>query len=675
MAKEQKKSRILNTKDWLEKRDELSNTAILRKKRHANIVSIANSENIDIPLEYSVAEKEAKNRVVKKMSISQDFINSLNNNSATSSIKAISQEIATNAQAIQLTNVGISAEDALKQARENYQKATYNNKLNSFYEQSTAIANGINGLVGGRWINPYESQMLFEFTSLGHRGVMIPIEEAFSTTLNVLSNLLDGYDIKSIYNYMLKHNVVKTIRTASIDASVYGGGIVSPIMNLNKEPIMLSDLKGDLLDYFGVKKLKLEAFMTFDRFCVVPEMTNDGMYLSRLMSDAPIPLRTIFGTDNGAGNGEMLNNQWYAKFSANADSRTKLVRPDGFGMGVFAYASKAIYNYEQQIQFLNYALNQLSIVVFSAKSQSYEEGGSGDTSWNSAFGGLQMQDIGAQLSSMQNAMGNTRGIFLNDIEVKTLNRTFAGIDSIIGAMDNQAAQAFGLSKEQLFGTQKSGGFGNEVRKTTPLQMRLREQHRGAIVKILQWVVFFYFAENNFMRSFKGGKFFEKWNIDEFEKMLSSLDVVYSDSIQTQQDILKESGIDLIFKMVEGRLLPIEVAINHIANIPILSKSFNDEEDLQRFIEKAKRLQEVGIEASIQEQTAITAVNKAIEDLKDKNTKREEVEVGEDGTILKDLDITSFGNVQDNGFIYPAGTKTRDTAIEPTQAELKKRTHE
>lgn len=672
MAKISTKNRILNHNEWIIRQKELSNTSLLRKKRHENIVAIANSENVDMPQDFAQAEKEAKNRVIKNMSISQEFINSLNGNN-TANVKSLSQEIAESAQAIQLMNVGITPEEALKQARDNFKNASANNRLNSFYEQSASIASGVNGLVGGRWINPYESQMLFEFTSLGHRGVMIPIEEAFSTTLNALSNMLDGYDIKAIYNYMLKHDVVKTIRTASIDASVYGGGVVTPILKLGKNPVMLSELKGSVLDFFGAKNLKLEAFMTFDRFCVVPEMTNDGMYLSRLMSDAPIPLRTIFGTTNGGDGGEMLDNNWYAKFSANADSRTKLIRPDGFGMGVFAYASKAIYNYEQQIQFLNYALNQLSIVVFSAKSQSYEEGGSGDTSWNSAFGGMQMQDIGAQLSAMQSSMGNTRGIFLNDIEVKTLNRTFAGIDSIINAMDNQAAQAFGLSKDQLFGAIKSGGFGSEQRKSTPLQMRVREQHRGAIVKVLQWAVFCYFAENDFKRSLKGGKSFEKWNFDDFKRMLDNIDVAYSDSIQTQQDILKESGVDLIFKMVEGRLLPIDVAINHIANIPILSKSFNDEEDLQKFIEQAKRLQKVGIESAIQEQTTISAVNKAIEKLKD-NTKKQEIEV-EGDKIMTDLDITDFGKVADNGFVYPLPTKTRATSIEPTQADLKKRTHE
>lgn len=656
-------SRILKNSDWNSKKNSssLADTNYLRELRHQNILK----QGFDLPVSVGEAEDMYRDEVIKNTNIPNPFINSIR---GIENVKELSQMILQQAQIMQVQNK-IPFENAFSMARSSIIKNSSYEMRNSLYEQNMALAQSVNAR-GGSIMNPYEAQGLFELTSLGYQGVMIPINESFSTTLHIVSNMLDSYDINGLYLYMIRHNALKSIKTAIIDSSVYGGGIITPIYKIGKEPYMLKDLRNlDIYDFFGEKNMSLEALMTFDRYCVVPEMYNDGMYLARIMSDAPIELRTIFGDD-----AEVLSSKWYAKFSADAESRVKLLRPDGFGISIFARAGKAVYNYEQQIKFLNYALSQLSIVVFNSKTSSFEDGGSADTAWNSVVAGSQMQDVKQQLSAMQRGMTNETGLFLNDIEVTTLNRTFTGIDSIINAMNNQAANAFGLDLDLLFGIKKSN-VSTGAQRTTPLQIRQRENFRSPITQVAKWLILGYFAERNWQQSLNGGKEFKKWNLNDFKNMLEGVDIVYNDSLKSADDSLKEYGIDHIYKLLEAKILPIRTAINYVSSIPLLSKAFDNEDDLQNFINKVENLQNIGIESAKTEQEAIKEVNQSIIDLKDKNLERDEVKLDADGNPVRKVDISSFGDKKDNGVIMPISSTRTQTMIDPTQADRKKSSHE
>lgn len=655
------KSRILNSKEWEAKKNSIANAHIdMRLKRHENIHN--SMPHIDRDL-YR-AEAEAYDRFKSLLSIPNTFTNSIVGNTLKPEefLNTIHKEFA-----YMYSNIN-DKERAYNNALNNVVAGNKMAYFNNVVSQNQSLAYSFNSMIGGVVMNPYESQMLFELTSLGYRGVMVKINESFSTTFSITGVDLDFIDLQGIYLYLVEKNFLKSIKTACIDASVYGGGIISPIFKVGKEPFMLADLQGKLSDWFGTKNMKLDSLMTFDRFCVVPEVYNDGMYMSKILSDAPIQLRTIFGD----GNGEPLDEDWYSKFSIDAESRTKLIRPDGFGVSVFARAAKAVYNYEQQLQFLNYALSQLSIIVFSSKSQSYENGGSADNTWNSSLGGYQFDDIRTQLSQMQQTMSNERGLYVNDLEVTALNRTFTGIADIINAMNNQAALAFGTKQELLFGDARSTLGNKEDKSVTPMQKEYREAYRSSILRAIKWCVLGYFAEKDWTRS--NGKTRDKFTREQFEDMLNSIDIVYNDSIKSGEDIIKESGIDNLLRLVEGRVIPIESAIRYASSIPNLAKTFPSDDKLQEFVDSVQKLQNIGIESALTEQEALINVNKDIRDLKDKML-QEEVKVGEDGVAKKSVGLDSFGEVNANGVVFPASSTRTKTMIEPTQAKRKQFSHD
>lgn len=660
-TKPKRKNRILNSKEWDLKKSDVARAHLdIRERRHANICATMPFINSDVNL----AEKDAYDKFKNLMSIPDAFTNGLKGNPFKPEEFLNSLRTEFNYMYGQLNDKERAYHNAMHNVVAGNKMAYFNNVVS----QNHALATSFNQMLGHTAMNPYESQMLFELTSLGYRGVMVKINESFSTSFSITGEDLDYKDLQGIYLYLIEKNFLKSIKTACIDASVYGGGIISPIFKVGKEPFMLADLQGNLSDWFGTSNMKLDSLMTFDRFCVVPEVYNDGMYMSKIMSDAPIQLRTIFGD----GSGEPLDEDWYAKFSIDAESRTKLIRPDGFGISVFARAAKAVYNYEQQLQFLNYALSQLSIIVFSSKSQSFENGGSADNTWNSSLGGYQFDDIRTQLSQMQQTMSNERGLYVNDLEVTALNRTFTGIADIINAMNNQAALAFGTKQELLFGDARSTLGNKEDKSITPMQKELRESYRSSILRAIKWCVLGYFAERNWTKSDGKGRI--KFTREQFDDMLNSIDVVYNDSIKSGEDIIKESGVDNVLRLVEGRVIPIESAIRYANTIPNLAKTFPSEDKLQEFIDKAQKLQDIGTHSAIVEQEALTKVNEEIRDLKDK-MKQEEVQVGQDGVAKKDVDLTSFGDVTDNGVIFPANTTRVKTMIEPTQQKRKQFSHD
>lgn len=503
---------------------------------------------------------------------------------------------------------------------------------------------------------------------------MIPINDAFSTALGVISKYLSFYDSENISKYLIKKEVMQTIKTAIIDSQVYGGGIVTPILNLENEPRYLEDLNGDIMQYFG-SNISLNTLMCFDRYCCIPNLENDGLYTIRLWSSIPMNLSTIF--EGGA-----LNAGWYARFSPDTTSRSKFIRPDGFGISIFARANKAVYNYEQQIQFLNYALGQLSIIVFNSKSQDYMDGGSADHTWDSPMGGRQLNDIRSQLSAMQQSMNIERGLYLNDIEVTALNRTFTGVDSIINAMNSQASMAFGVKRDILFGEVKSSMGYKDDAKTTPLMIQMREKFRNPIVQVLKWCVFCYFAEQDWKKTDNSGNK-TKWNEKDFIEMLSSIDVEYADSVKTNEDILKEYGINDIHKLVESRLIKISNAIKYLSEIPILNKAYAvGSEEFKKWIENVDDLQDTGIEADKTEQKAITAINKAIIKKDNplsppKNLKNVE---NNENLLYNDNDasqkpLEDFGEIDSSGVVNPRSVMKRKTAQEVTQREAKKKSHE
>lgn len=656
-----KKSRILNSQEWEVKKNSIANAHNdIRERRHANIHDTMPFINADV----NIAEKEAYDRFKDLMSIPDAFTNGLRGSPFKPDEFLNSLKAEFNYMYGQIKDKDKAYQNAINNVVAGNKMAYFNNVVS----QNQSLATGFNQMLGHIAMNPYESQMLFELTSLGYRGVMVKINESFSTTFSITGVDLDFVDLQGIYLYLIEKNFLNSIKTACIDASVYGGGIISPIFKVGKEPFMLADLQGKLSDWFGAKNMKLDSLMTFDRFCVVPEVYNDGMYMSKILSNAPIQLRTIFGD----GSGEPLDEDWYAKFSIDAESRTKLIRPDGFGVSVFARAAKAVYNYEQQLQFLNYALSQLSIIVFSSKSQSYENGGSADNTWNSSLGGYQFDDIRTQLAQMQQTMSNERGLYVNDLEVTALNRTFTGIADIINAMNNQAALAFGTKQELLFGDARSTLGNKEDKSVTPMQKELRESYRSSILRAIKWCVLGYFAERDWTKS--DGKTRVKFTREQFEGMINSIDVVYNDSIKSGEDIIKESGIDNLLRLVEGRVIPIEAAIRYASSIPNLAKTFPSDDKLQEFVDSVQKLQNIGIESALTEQEALINVNKDIRDLKDKML-QEEVKVGEDGVAKKSVGLDSFGEVNANGVVFPASSTRTKTMIEPTQAKRKQFSHD
>lgn len=656
-----KKSRILNSQEWEVKKNSIANAHNdIRERRHANIHDTMPFINADV----NIAEKEAYDRFKDLMSIPDAFTNGLRGSPFKPDEFLNSLKAEFNYMYGQIKDKDKAYQNAINNVVAGNKMAYFNNVVS----QNQSLATGFNQMLGHIAMNPYESQMLFELTSLGYRGVMVKINESFSTTFSITGVDLDFVDLQGIYLYLIEKNFLNSIKTACIDASVYGGGIISPIFKVGKEPFMLADLQGKLSDWFGTKNMKLDSLMTFDRFCVVPEVYNDGMYMSKILSNAPIQLRTIFGD----GSGEPLDEDWYAKFSIDAESRTKLIRPDGFGVSVFARAAKAVYNYEQQLQFLNYALSQLSIIVFSSKSQSYENGGSADNTWNSSLGGYQFDDIRTQLAQMQQTMSNERGLYVNDLEVTALNRTFTGIADIINAMNNQAALAFGTKQELLFGDARSTLGNKEDKSVTPMQKELRESYRSSILRAIKWCVLGYFAERDWTKS--DGKTRVKFTREQFDDMINSIDVVYNDSIKSGEDIIKESGIDNLLRLVEGRIIPIEAAIRYASSIPNLAKTFPSDDKLQEFVDSVQKLQNIGIESALTEQEALINVNKDIRDLKDKML-QEEIKVGEDGVAKKSVGLDSFGEVNANGVVFPASSTRTKTMIEPTQAKRKQFSHD
>lgn len=656
--------RILNSEEWDKKKNSLSEEwLILKERRHKNIMAFDEFKNIGA--NFDIAFKNAQNKVSSIIAIPKMETEKINS-------KYYFDEL----------NLGVfNSKDsdkaiALKNAQDAIILAESNQIRNSTYEYNNNIINGINNAYNSAILNPYEAQILFETTSLGYQGIMIPIDDAFSTKIGVSSKYLSFYDQERIMNYLIKKNVLQTIRTAIIDSQVYGGGIVTPVLKIKEEPRLLSDLNGDLIKYFGEQYLSLDSLICFDRYCVVPVLRNDGVYSMRLLSSMPMSLSTIFEDGD-------LNYGWYAGFSTDTESRSKLLRPDGFGVSIFARASKAVYNYEQQIQFLNYALGQLSIIVFNSKSQNYMDGGSADHTWDSPLGGKQLNDIRSQLSAMQQSMNVERGLYLNDIEVTALNRTFTGIDSIINAMNTQASLAFGIKQDVLFGEVKSSmGYKDET-KTTPMIIRLREKFRNPITQILKWCVLCYYAENNWERTDNNGNT-QKWNKECFERMIDSVEVLYADTIKTNEDILKEYGVSHIAKLVESRLIKISSAISYLSEIPILNKSYNTEnKEFKKWIKEVDDLQNVGIEADKTEQKAITAINQAILDKKnplssDKNLNKldsSEKNMYNDDNDASKKPLEDFGELDEFGIMNPRSVEKRRTAKEVTQRIRKERSHE
>lgn len=563
---------------------------------------------------------------------------------------------------------GISKKEAFDNAKKSIAYANNIARFNSTLSYNNKMVDNINGTMRGLFINPYEAQILFETTSIGYQGVTIPIKESFSTPISISSDYLDGRDIKDITKYLQNINLLETIKTAIIDSQVFGGSVVTPMFEVNNEPQYLGDLK-DLKYYFD-KNVKLLSLICFDRYCTLPAFDNDGIYTLRMRSTLPVALKTIF-------NNEIIKPEWYSGFNVLTTSLSKLIRPDNFGLSIFARAAKAVYSFEQQLQFLNYALGQLSIIVFNSKSKPYENGGSADLTWDNPFGDNQVQDIKAQLAIMQESANVQRGLYLNDIEVTALNRTFTGIGEIINATDKQVSNAFGVRQDLLFGSLK-GGLGNQTDELiTPMQTKYREMYRNSIIKVLKWCVFGFYAERNFTYT-KGNKNI-KWKFDDFIKMLNNIDVVYEDNIKTNENILKEYGVNTILNMLEKRLLLPSQANSYIRDIPIINKIIGSS-DTNECIDLADTLQKIGIEATITELEAIKAINTAIKDKKNPLEPKKD-DVISDNKVIYDKNnpnqkpLEDFGKVDKNGVVNPISPSDRLTAQNPLFKESKITSHE
>lgn len=657
------KNRIATEDKWEEIKNSFSTEWLnFKQKRHENILKFG---EFDISSNANEAEHQAQAKVKNIIDMPKQVINSIDS-------KYMYDDL-------NLAVLGAKQSDrmiALKNAQDSILMAQHVQRTNSAYEFNNQIGQNISSAYNAQIINPYEAQVLFETTSLGYQGIMIPIRDAFSTTISVISKYLSFYDVDNISKFMIEKNVIDTIKMAVIDCYVYGGGIITPVFKFHNQPQLLGDLKGNISKYFGADKFSLDTLMCFDRYCTIPTIHNDGLYSMRLWSSLPMHLTTIF--EEGA-----LNGDWYAKFSIETTSRSKFIRPDGFGISVFARANKAVYNYEQQIQFLNYALGQLSIVVFNSKSQDYMNGGSADHTWDSPIGGSQMQDIRAQLSAMQQSMNIERGLYLNDIEVTTLNRTFTGVDSIINAINLQASMAFGIKKDVLFGEVKSSLGYKENSNITPTIQQYREAFRSAILQVVKWCVVGYFAQNDWCRQLENGKK-QAWDKTDFENMLNSLDLTYADSIKTNEDILKEAGVKDISKLVEQRLMKISGAINYLNNIPILNKAYDlHDKEYQEWADSVDKLQNVGIQADTMEQQAISAINEAIFKKRDPLSPPQDELLNEpeiNNNLIYNRNNASgkpledFGEVDNNGIVNPVSVEKRKTRKEVTQKYSNIRSH-
>lgn len=663
------KKRIMNSADWNTAQNTKSTEwQELRERRHEFIKSFHHS---DLPNDSISAEKQAYANIKRIIDLPLlDFKNTAQ--------RAVNMFPLQNNMFSNKDN-----QDAILNAMNVIDKLQANiNITNNLYKQNTSLANTINSAYTGRILNPYEAQGLFETTALGYQGVTIPIKDAFSTPITIASPFIEYEDIREFNNYLIRKELLQTIRTAIIDAYVYGGGIITPIFKFKNEPVYLSDLSGDLLSLYGTE-LKLDSLMCFDRFCTMPRMVNDGLYTLKLWSSVPIELETIFGERGG----ELLHFDWYSRFSLDTTSRSKFYRPDGFGLSIFSRASRAVYNYEQQLQFLNYALSQLSIIVFSSKSQDYDSGGSADHTWDSPLAGRQMDTIRSRLSEIQAGMSNERGIFVNDLEVSAVNRTFAGVDSIINAMNAQASLAFGIPQDSLFGIQKSSLGNNEKKFVTPQQTQLREQFRGAITKTMSWLMIGFFAERNWELTSKGKK--HKISYEEFNQIINNYEIVYTDSIETDEEILKKSGVIEISKLLENRMIKASSAIKYISSIPNLAKVYNTKDkSFKEFVDLVDELQVTGIKAEITEQRAIDDINTAIsnkgdkildpkEDNKNPENKLKNIDKDDNlnySVTNKPIKLGDMGDVDDNGIVYPLSVEKRRTLKEPLSKGSKRRDH-
>lgn len=655
--------RILNSTEWEAKKNTLSTEWLtLKEKRHENILAFGEFSNMHDDV--NVAQQMAQNKVAKIIEMPKAHIEALDN-------RYIYDEL-------NLSLINAKESDkmiALKNAQDSILLANHNQIKNSAYTYNNQIASGINASYSSTIIDPYEAQVLFETTSLGYQGVMIPINDAFSTTFRIVSKFLSFYDEEAISKYLVEKNVMNLVKTAVIDAQVYGGGILTPVFKFKNNPQLLKDLSGDIYKYFGIDDFSLDTLMCFDRYCTIPNLNNDGLYSMKLWTTLPMNLTTIFEEGD-------LQDGWYARFSPDTTSRCKFIRPDGFGISIFARANKSVYNYEQQIQFLNYALGQLSIIVFNSKSQDYMNGGSADHTWDSPIGGQQLNDIRSQLSAMQQSMNIERGLYLNDIEVTALNRTFTGVDSIINAMNSQASMAFGIRRDILFGEVKSSLGYKEDSKTTPLMLQMREKFRTPILQVLKWCIFGYFAENGWRKINDKGEII-RWDKNEFIAMMKSLDVAYGDNIKTNDDILKEYGALDITKLVEARLMRTSSAIHYLSDIPILNKAYNTEsKEFVEWVNNIDNLQDVGIKADKVEQEAITAINEAILKKKDVLSPAQNLNKLENNeNLMYNLDSASqkpledFGDIDENGIVQPRSVDKRKTKKEVTQKLRKQRSHE
>lgn len=640
--KQKENSRMLSTEDFQKL---ASNSDKYHEDRHIFICKYDSKINAN----YNKAFREAESLISSKLSIPLTKHENV--------ISKNSEEYYHNLA----FSMGLEKNEALKASKEMYKIDLAQQRFNSCYKELTNLSNNVNDSYN-TYINPYEAQLLFETTSLGYSGVVLPILEAFSTTLSIHNPFLAVEDIDGITKYLIEKDIINVIKMGIIDAYVYGGGVITPIFqdkNGNKK--FFKDLIS--IDEIYNNKWKLWDTMVFDRYCTMPYLENDGFYFNILRTYNPkIPLLTIFGN----GNDDLLSYEWSARFSLLTTSLCRTIRPDGFGSSIFARAGQAVYNYTTQLKFLQYALSQLSIIVFNTNSDDYERGGA-DYSWNQSLGGNNIQQIQQQLSQMQQGMNVEKGIFLNGITATTLNRTFTGIDSIINAVKGQASNAFNVRQELLFGDQKSSLGNTAGIKDTPKQYFLREQFRHSILKIVQWCVLGYFADRDYCM-YNG----DRLNLAILKKVLLNTSLIYNDSVKSNEDILKEYGADVIYKLVESRLMSIDSAIKYIASIPILSKVYNSEtDDFKSFVNKITSLQNKGLEAEISELEFIEAVNK---DALNNNT-----------AIMPDS-IDNLNKTNNNlGYILKRDANGRPvpmsimdnniTKQEPTQKFRKRKSHE
>lgn len=629
--------KVLNEKanEWSKENDE----------RHKNILAFGEFDYL--PKDYKEALNYTRNKIQKKFAVINENRNE--NNSYINEFKYFMDTAPTNNQNEKFLY-------AINAVRNSIASNNLNNLQRTNHDLGININNTYQGL-----IDPYEAQLLFETTSLGYQGIVIPIKEGFSTTLSVASPLLDAQDLKNIKDKLVDKAIMEAIKTGIIDSYVFGGGVLTPVLKIDDETQYLGDLQ-ELKKYFGVKKLSLDRIICFDRYCTLPAINNDGLFTLKLRSTMPIEIKTIF--DN-----KILHPDWHAVFKPFTTSLSKLYRPDNFGISIFARAGKAVYNYEQQIQFLNYALSQLSIIVFNSKTRPFEEGGNADNAWDSPFGDNNINAISQTLASMQDQMNNQRGIYLNDIEVSTINRTFTGIGDIIRAMKEQASIAFDIKQDLLFGDVKSG-LGNQTNEmATPMQLKYREQYRAPILKVLKWCVFGYFAEKDFTRITKEG--IKKWDKDEFFEMLDNIELIYNDSVKTKEMVLKEAGVNEILRLVQGKLISVEDGIEYISHIPDIAKSIdNGSSRRDDWIKQVNELSMLNLDASIAEMKAQIAINTAIANKKDPLKGQGEFN---NDPRLKPLE--DFGELDKNGIIRPLQTDRKDVPSEATQRELASLKHE